>query len=110
MSTSSKAQLAEDLPLDTLAEIAPSADDNRAKVRRYIIDSILLGTFEDFDDSASLLDAGILDSTGTMELVAYLEHEFGLAILDEDITADNLDSVERICRFIERARVAGQQA
>src|SRR5687767_12261223 len=69
-------------------------EEMRQKVRAYIIDSILLGTADKLDDQASLLEAGILDSTGTMELVAYLEDEFGLTVFDSDIIADNLDSVD----------------
>ena len=84
-------------------------EDERNKVRGYILDSILLGTTEKLDDSASLLDAGILDSTGTMELVAYLEDEFGLTVFDSDIVADNLDTVDRICAFIQRAGKAAKK-
>ena len=75
----------------------------RAKVRAYIIDEILLRTTTQLDDTASLLNAGILDSTGTMELIAFLEAQFGLTIFDSDIIADNLDSVARICAFVERS-------
>ena len=78
-------------------------DEARNKVRSYILDSILLGTSDQLEDNTSLLDAGILDSTGTMELVAYLEREFRLTVFDSDIVADNLDSVDRICAFIQRA-------
>lgn len=82
---------------------SPVANEEvRNKVRSYILDSILLGTSDKLEDNASLLDAGILDSTGTMELVAYLEDEFGLTVFDADIVADNLDSVDRICAFLQR--------
>lgn len=75
----------------------------RAKVRGYILDEILLRTTTELDDAASLLNAGILDSTGTMELIAFLEAQFGLTISDSDIVADNLDSVDRICAFVGRS-------
>lgn len=95
---------AEELVTARVADEGRVADDDvRSKVRGYILDSVLLGTSEKLDDSASLLDAGILDSTGTMELVAYLEDEFGLTVFDSDIVADNLDSVDSICAFIRRA-------
>lgn len=90
-------------------EKTAAEDDVRNKVRVYILDSILLGTSEKLDDGASLLDAGILDSTGTMELVAYLEDAFGLTVFDQDIVADNLDSIDRICAFIQRAGKTAQQ-
>ncbi|MFM2129007.1 MAG: hypothetical protein RL477_553 [Pseudomonadota bacterium] len=108
MLTASKRALASGGATEALSEMAtvgmPAVEDEaRIKVRTYILDSILLGTSDSLDDKASLLDAGILDSTGTMELVAYLEDEFGLTVFDSDIVADNLDSVDRICAFIRRA-------
>jgi acyl carrier protein len=82
----------------------------RDKVRAYILNEILLGTTAELDDSASLLNAGILDSTGTMELIAFLEGQFGLTIFDSDIIADNLDSVDRICAFVGRSQGAAGPA
>lgn len=71
-------------------------------VRAYIIDNLLLGSGTDLDDGASLIEAGILDSTGAMELVAFLESAFGLAVADDELVPDNLDSVLRIKAFVER--------
>lgn len=53
-------------------------------------------------DDASLLDAGIIDSTGTLELIAFLEGELGVPVEDHEITAENLDSVDRIASFVAR--------
>jgi len=82
----------------------PSAETSRTKhkVRKYIIETLLLGDDRNFTDAASLLDTGVLDSTGAMELVAFLEDSFGISIGDNEIIADNLDSVDRICALIER--------
>jgi acyl carrier protein len=107
MLTASKRALATGEAIDAFPATADepgaiASDDVRNKVRSYILDSILLGTSDKLEDNASLLDAGILDSTGTMELVAYLENEFGLTVFDADIVADNLDSVDRICAFLQR--------
>jgi len=74
----------------------------RARVRAYIIDNFLLGSQAELKDEESLLDGGILDSTGAMELAAFLEESFGIAMADEDFTPDNLDTVERICGFVAR--------
>lgn len=71
-------------------------------VKKYIIDTFLLGDDSGFSDSASLLDTGILDSTGAMELVAFLEETFGISVADHEITAENLDSADRICALIQR--------
>ena len=82
----------------------PAPPQVREKIRAYIRDSILLGCDAGLTDSGSLIDAGIIDSTGAVELVAFLESEFGIVIADAELTPDNLDSVDRICRLIDRKR------
>ena len=78
------------------------------KVRAYIVDNLLLGVADDLDDGASLLDIGILDSTGAMELVAFIEHEFKVAVADYDLIPENLDSVHKICAFVARKLAAAR--
>lgn len=70
-------------------------------VRRFICENFIVRE-EDFTDNDSMLEKQIIDSTGVLELVAFLEEQFGIPIADEDITPDNLDSVERICAFVQR--------
>lgn len=71
-------------------------------VRTFLVDTFLLGVDERFANDESLLDAGILDSTGVMELVAFLEGRFHLTVADDELVADNLDSVNRLAAFVER--------
>jgi len=73
-------------------------------IRSFIVESFLLGHDSGFDNSESLLESGIIDSTGIMHVVAFLEETFGVAIEDDDLVADNLDSVERIAGFVGRKR------
>jgi acyl carrier protein len=54
------------------------------------------------DDGDSLLERGILDSTGILELVAFLEEEFGATIADDELVPENLDSVSNILGYLER--------
>jgi acyl carrier protein len=70
-------------------------------VRAFIIENLFLGADTAFGDDDSLLDAGALDSTAAMELVAFLEASFSIKVEDHEITPDNLDSVNKICTFIE---------
>jgi acyl carrier protein len=70
------------------------------KVRTYIIDNFLLGSDDDFDDDTQLMEIGILDSTGAMELVSFLEETFTIKIDDDEIRLENLNSVSYICNFI----------
>ena len=55
---------------------------------------------------ASLIEAGIIDSTGVLELVGFLERTYGLRIADNDLIPENLDSIDRVVRFVESKRSA----
>lgn len=59
-------------------------------------DSIKLGT----DDS--LLETGVIDSTGVLELVAYIEETYGIKVEDEEIIPENLDSIQNITSYISQ--------
>ena len=77
----------------------------REQIRDYIIENFLFGDAEPLTgDEISLLDNGIIDSVGVMELVAYLESDHGLTIEDADLVPDNLDSVANMVGFVERKR------
>ena len=76
--------------------------DSRTRVKAYIVENFLLGAETDIGDADSLLDAGILDSTAAVELVMFIESEFGVAVADDEISVENLDSVARICALIDR--------
>ena len=51
---------------------------------------------------ASLLDQGIIDSTGVLELVTFLEDTYDIKVEDGELIPDNLDSINRLVRFLER--------
>jgi len=79
----------------------------RDTVRAYIIENFLFGDAEPLaDDTMSLLDGGIIDSVGVMELVAFLEQEFGVKVADEELVPENLDSVANLVGFIGRKQAA----
>ena len=81
--------------------------DLTTKIRDYVIENFLFGDAEPLsDDTMSLLDNGIIDSTGVMELVAFLEGDFGLAISDEELVPENLDSVANLVGFVTRKQAA----
>lgn len=72
-----------------------------AKVREFIEDNFMFREdCEQLDDNESLLDAGLIDSTGILQLVAFIETEFGIEMGDAEIVPQNLDSVERIVRYV----------
>jgi len=72
------------------------------KVRTFVIENFLFGgTAYELADDASLIENDIIDSTGVLELVAFIEDDFGIAMADADIVPQNLDSLARISAFIE---------
>lgn len=74
-----------------------------AKVRQYVLDKLLFGRTEVVvDGDTSFLESGIIDSTGVLELVAFLEEEFHVKVEDEDLIPANLDSVNAVTCFLER--------
>ena len=72
------------------------------EVRVYITEYFLLGATADFADDTSLLDAGILDSTGATELVSFLEAQYEIPIADDELVPENLDSIDKITAFVRR--------
>ncbi len=72
------------------------------RVRAYIEENLLLNSADTFSDTSSLIENGILDSTGAMDLVAFLEQAFAITVNDDDMVPENLDSVDQICGFIKR--------
>lgn len=87
--------------LDT-ARNSPMPPDIRTILRTHLVENFLLGDEQELGDHSSLVDARVLDSTGAIEIVAFLESEFGVRVSDHAIVADNLDSIARIAAFIER--------
>ncbi|HEY8524282.1 MAG TPA: acyl carrier protein [Acidimicrobiales bacterium] len=76
------------------------------RIRAFLVDSFLLGDDTGFANDDSLIEAGIVDSTGVMEVVAFLEESFAITIDDDELVADNLDSVERLAAFVGRKLAA----
>ena len=60
----------------------------------------LAGEGSDLGGDDSLIEAGVIDSTGVLELIEYLESNFDIQIADEEVLPDNLDSIARISRFV----------
>jgi acyl carrier protein len=77
----------------------------RDRIRRFVTDNFLFGRADAMPaDDASLQGRGVLDSTGVLELIEFLEREFGIAVPDADLLPQNLDSVDRLVAYVERRR------
>lgn len=73
-----------------------------SKVRDFIKENFMYRDDRaELAEAESLLEAGLIDSTGILELVAFIETEFSIQMADADIVPDNLDSVETIVRYVE---------
>ena len=72
------------------------------KIREFIRQNFLFGADEKIAENDSLLDRGIIDSTGAMELVSFLETEFAVEVSDRDLVPENLDSIAAITSFVTR--------
>ena len=82
------------------------------KARAYITENFLYMR-RDFrlDDNDSLLGNGIVDSMGVMEVISFIETEFGVEVGDDDVTEENLGSITAISRFVvARAGAASKVA
>ena len=71
------------------------------RIRAFIVENFLFGSDDGFRDDISFLDDGIIDSTGILELVAFLEEEFDIIVEDEELVPENLDSIDNVVAFLE---------
>ncbi|GGE29766.1 acyl carrier protein [Agaricicola taiwanensis] len=76
-------------------------DSTESRIRAFIQDNFLFAdNLDAFANDASLIEAGVIDSTGVLELVSFLESDFGIHIADADIVPENLDSIASISAFV----------
>lgn len=72
-------------------------------LRRFIEENFLYGKGgSELCADTSLLESGVLDSTGVLELIAYLEAAYEIRVLDDELIPENLDSIRGLTSFIER--------
>jgi acyl carrier protein len=74
----------------------------QTRIRRFVIDNFLFGQSVPLADDESFLDSGVIDSTGVLELVGFLEQQFAIAIADDELVPANLDSLDRVTNFVAR--------
>ncbi|MCD6199723.1 MAG: acyl carrier protein [Deltaproteobacteria bacterium] len=72
------------------------------EIRQFIIDNFLMGQDSDsLKDDSSFLEEGVIDSTGVLELVGFLEENYEIKVEDEELIPENLDSIKNICSYLE---------
>jgi len=81
----------------------------RNTIQEFIFENFLVGLSKDeLNDADSFLEKGIIDSTGVLELVAFVEQTFGFDVEDEELVPDNFDSVDKLEAYIQR-KTAGEE-
>jgi acyl carrier protein len=71
-------------------------------IRQFIIENFPLAEDGNLEEHASFLENGIVDSTGILELVAFLEENFGIVVEDEEVIPENLDSIANVVSYLQR--------
>jgi acyl carrier protein len=75
----------------------------RTELLDFVVTNYLFGdTTRAPGDDDSLVEGGIIDSTGVMELIEFLESQFGIEVSDEDTVPANLDTIANLTRFVQR--------
>jgi len=69
-------------------------------VRKFIVEYFLFGDGENLNDHTSFIEDGVVDSTGILELVAFLEETFRIYVEDEELTPENLDCISNVERYV----------
>ncbi len=75
----------------------------KLEVRSFIVENFLYGVDDGgLQDEVSLLANGLIDSTGVLELVSFVEKKYGIAVNDEELIPDNFDTVDNLSNFVMR--------
>jgi len=75
------------------------------RVKQFIVDNFFVSDPDSIAEGTSLIADGIVDSTGMLEVITFLESEFGITVADAETTPDNLETVGRIAAFVGRKQL-----
>jgi acyl carrier protein len=85
-------------------------DDIRKQIKKFIIDNFMFGNSNGIKDDTSFLTEGIIDSTGVLEMVSFIEETFAVKVDDEELIPENLDSVDNMVGYLQRKGVQSVKA
>lgn len=74
----------------------------KEQTRTFVTSNFYVADPASLEDGASLLERGIIDSTGVLEVIMFIEETFGITVEDNEMLPDNLDSIERIADYVKR--------
>lgn len=88
-----------------MASISGNEQDIKGKLRGFITETFLPSAgMNGFADDDSFMEKGIIDSTGVLELLEFIEETFRIQVEDEEVVPDNLDSLNKLTGFIQRKK------
>lgn len=79
-------------------------NDIKSRITTFIIETFLFGDAGELGDDTSFLDEGIVDSTGVLELVDFIEASFGVSVDDDELLPENLDSINKVETFVRNKK------
>jgi acyl carrier protein len=79
----------------------PTPDIER-EVHSFVISNFLFDQSVNLEPDDSLLDKGLIDSTGVIELVDFLEERYAIKVEDDEVIPANLDSVRNVAKYVDR--------
>ncbi len=80
--------------------------ETNQQIMKFITTNFYVADPATLTEETSLLDSGTVDSTGVLEIISFLEQEFGIQISDDEMIPDNLDSVSKIAKFVGKKKSA----
>lgn len=78
----------------------------KQQIRQFIVENFYVSDPSQIADDTMLVTTGVIDSTGMLEMIAFLEETFGISIGDHEMTPENLESIDRMSAFIARKQQA----
>lgn len=81
----------------------------KSEIHAFIVENFLFGDASQLPaDEISLIETDLVDSTGILEMVLFLEERFAISVADAEIVPDNFDTVARLVAFVERKRAVAE--
>jgi acyl carrier protein len=77
--------------------------DAVSRIRQFVLRKFPLARKRRVANGDNLLESGIIDSLGVLELVTFLQNEFSVVAADEDLTPENFQNIDCMARFVERS-------
>jgi len=81
-----------------------SEHEIKERLKAFILEVFFMTDPAQLTDDVSLIDSGIVDSTGILDIILFIEGEYGISVGDQEATPENLETIARIAAFVQRKR------